>query len=56
MVNRKEVEEVKWTPTAHQLADCLTKQGAKIDNLLAVIRQQMRLDPTHLRFMPIWHE
>ena len=56
MLNTKEISAVTWVPTKLQLADCLTKQGAKTDNLLAVIKQQMRIDPTHLKLMPIRHE
>ena len=56
MLNHGEIAGIRWVPTTHQLADCLTKQGAKVDKLLAVIKQQMRLDVTHLRFMPSRHE
>ena len=56
MLNRREISQIKWVPTEDQLADCLTKQGAKLEKLLAVLRQQMRLDITRLRFMPSRHE
>ena len=52
MVNSKEIHDIRWVPTEHQLADCLTKQGAKSDKLMAVIQQQMRLNSDHLRFTP----
>ena len=57
MLANKEIEEVRWVPTNHQLADCLTKQGAKYDKLLAVIKQQMRLNLGNLQFTPLlWSE
>ena len=56
MVNSGEIEEIKWVPTECQLADCLTKHGAKIDHLLAIIKQQIRLNPSNLQLMPPWHE
>ena len=55
-LNRGELAGVKWVPTEDQLADCMTKQGAKIDKLLTVIAQQMRLDKNHLQFMYSRHE
>ena len=56
LLNRKEVAGIKWVPTEHQLADCLTKQGAKSDDLIAIAKQQMRIDKIHLRLMPLRHE
>ena len=56
MLNTKEIKTVRWVPTNLQLADCLTKQGAKTDNLLAVTKQKMRIDHTHLKLVPIRHE
>ena len=56
MISTGEIQELKWVATEHQLADCLTKQGAKTDHLLALIKRQTRLDPNSLRFMPSWHE
>ena len=56
MTSSGEIHEVKWVPTEHQLADCLTKQGAKIDHLLSLIKRQSRLDPCSLQLMPSWHE
>ena len=56
MISTGEIQELKWVATEHQLADCLTKQGAKTDHLLALIKRQTRLDPHSLRFMPSWHE
>ena len=52
----KEIDEIRWVPTQHQLADSLTKQGAKSDKLLAVVRQQM-LSMSNLQFTPLpWSE
>ena len=56
MLNRKEITEIKWVQTENQLADCLTKQGAKTDKLIAIAKQQMRIEKTHLRLMPLRHE
>ena len=56
MIHSKSIYDVKWVPTNKQLADCLTKQGAKSDQLLAVIKQQGALDPDHLHLMPSRHE
>ena len=53
----KEIDEIRWVPTQHQLADSLTKQGAKSDKLLAVVRQQMKLSMSNLQFTPLpWSE
>ena len=56
MVNRKEIESIRWISTDDQLADCLTKQGAKVECLLAVIKQQLRFEQSRLQFMPPRHE
>ena len=37
MISRKEIREVNWVDTAHQLADCLTKRGASPERLRAAI-------------------
>ena len=55
MIDRREIEPLSWVSTEYQLADCLTKQGAKVDNLIAAIKQETRLDPIRLKFMPAWH-
>merc|ERR1712074_483156 len=52
MLNNKEIDQIKWTATNHMLADCLTKQGAKVDELLAVVHQQMVFDTQYHQFVP----
>ena len=37
MLDKKELCKVQWTPTGHQLSDCLTKKGASTRKLLEVI-------------------
>ena len=37
MISRKEICEVKWVDTTHQLADCLTKRGVSTERLRAAI-------------------
>ena len=55
MLNNKDIDEIKWTATNHMLADCLTKQGAKVDELLAVVHQQMVFDTQYHQFVPAWY-
>ena len=33
-----EVNSVKWCAGSLQLADCMTKKGVKVDNLVAILR------------------
>ena len=37
MISRKEICEVNWVDTTHQLADCLTKRGVSPERLRAAI-------------------
>ena len=37
MVERGEVERIKWIPTVKQIADSLTKEGAAKESLLSTI-------------------
>ena len=37
MIERKEIQSVRWVDTTHQLADCLTKKGASAERLRAAI-------------------
>ena len=37
MIDRRELNSVKWVDTTHQLADCLTKKGASAERLRAAI-------------------
>ena len=55
MLNNKDIDGIKWTATNHMLADCLTKQGAKVDELLAVVHQQMVFDTQYHQFVPAWY-
>jgi len=37
MVEKKEVNQVKWVPTQLQIADCLSKRGASCSNMMRII-------------------
>ena len=54
MLDKGEIREVSWVPAREQLADCLTKQGANSENLIRVLKQQMRFDQSRLCFVPAW--
>ena len=54
MIEKGELKDIGWVPAANQLADCLTKQGANADPLIAVLKQQMRFDLPHLAFVSPW--
>ena len=54
MLDKGEICEVSWVPAREQLADCLTKQGANSENLIRVLKQQMRFDQSRLCFVPAW--
>ena len=56
MIAKGELADIKWISTSSQLADSLTKQGAKCNGLIAVVTQRMRIDPTHLQLVPNRHE
>ena len=38
LVTTGEVNSVRWCPGALQLADCMTKKGAKADELMNILR------------------
>ena len=37
-ISNGEVNSVKWCAGSLQLADCMTKRGAKVDNLMGVLQ------------------
>ena len=37
-ISKGEVDSVKWCAGSLQLADCMTKRGVKVDNLMAILR------------------
>ena len=38
MLERGEIDAVKWIHNSHQLSDCLTKRGANCDKLLECLK------------------
>ena len=40
MVNRKEIDNITWVPSDHQIADCLTKRGVLSYKILRYLSGQ----------------
>ena len=38
-ISNKEVNSVKWCAGSLQLADCMTKKGVRVDNLMEILRR-----------------
>jgi len=44
MIEKKEIQQFRWVDTRHQVANCLTKEGASPELLLSILRQSLKFD------------